>query len=146
TSNDVILGVRGAEHPFPIYRQFGVPVVISTDDQGVSRSNMTQEYVRAVRDYRLTYTELKQIVRNSLEFSFGPGASLWAESPDTHRVSACAKSLTSGKPDSTCEDYLTHSERARLQWKLESDFAQFERANCCVIPASSAQKFTASVR
>src|SRR5262249_25375918 len=49
TSNDVILGVRGDQHPFPIYRKFGVPVVINTDDEGVSRSNMTQEYVRAVR-------------------------------------------------------------------------------------------------
>ena len=48
TSNDVILGVRGDEHPLPIYRKFGVPVSLSTDDEGVSRSRLTEEFARAV--------------------------------------------------------------------------------------------------
>jgi adenosine deaminase len=72
TSNDVILNVRGDHHPFPIYMQYGVPVVIATDDEGVSRSDMTREYERAVETYGLTYPKLKQIVRNSLEYSFLP--------------------------------------------------------------------------
>ena len=50
TSNDSILGVSGKNHPFPAYRKFGVPVTLATDDQGVSRSDMTQEYVRAAAD------------------------------------------------------------------------------------------------
>ncbi|MFZ0634874.1 MAG: hypothetical protein WA755_15785 [Candidatus Acidiferrales bacterium] len=29
TSNDVILGVSGKDHPFPIYRKFGVPVAFT---------------------------------------------------------------------------------------------------------------------
>src|SRR6266446_81638 len=32
TSNDVILGVNGKDHPFSLYRMFGVPVALSTDD------------------------------------------------------------------------------------------------------------------
>ncbi|HVH72830.1 MAG TPA: adenosine deaminase, partial [Candidatus Dormibacteraeota bacterium] len=48
TSNDVILGVSGKDHPFPLYRQFGVPVALATDDEGVSRIDLTHEYVRAV--------------------------------------------------------------------------------------------------
>jgi adenosine deaminase len=70
TSNDAILGVRGDRHPFPVYRRNRVPVVLSTDDEGVSRSNLTLEYQRAVMDYNLTYSDLKEIVRNSLEYSF----------------------------------------------------------------------------
>lgn len=70
TSNDLILGVRGDRHPFPEYRKYGVPVVIATDDEGVSRGDMTHEYLRAVEDYGLSYWELKKIVRNSLEYSF----------------------------------------------------------------------------
>ncbi|HEX4642204.1 MAG TPA: hypothetical protein VH161_02015, partial [Candidatus Acidoferrales bacterium] len=35
TSNDVILGVAGKDHPLPIYRKFHVPVALSTDDEGV---------------------------------------------------------------------------------------------------------------
>ena len=74
TSNDVILGVRGKDHPLPTYLAAGVPVVLSTDDAGVSRINLTNEYFRAVRDYRLDYRTLKRIARNSLEFSFLSGA------------------------------------------------------------------------
>ncbi len=48
TSNDLILGVRGPEHPLQTYMKYGVPVALATDDQGVSRSDMTHEYVRAV--------------------------------------------------------------------------------------------------
>lgn len=72
TSNDVILNVRGNHHPFPIYMKYGVPVVIATDDEGVSRSDMTREYQRAAENYGLTYSQLKQIVRNSIEYSFLP--------------------------------------------------------------------------
>jgi len=72
TSNDVILGVRGDRHPLPVYRKYHVPVALSTDDEGVSRSNMTLEYERAVLDYNLTYSDLKEMVRNSLEYSFLP--------------------------------------------------------------------------
>ncbi|MFZ0643917.1 MAG: hypothetical protein WAM25_12195, partial [Candidatus Acidiferrales bacterium] len=69
TSNDVILGVSGNSHPFPIYRKFGVPVALSTDDEGVSRIDLTHEYVRAVETYALSYADLKQMVRTSLEHS-----------------------------------------------------------------------------
>ena len=80
TSNEV-LGVSGKNHPFPIYREFGVPVALSTDDEGIERIDLTNEYVRAVESYDLSYADLKQLVRNSLEYSFLPGVSLWA-APD----------------------------------------------------------------
>jgi adenosine deaminase len=47
TSNDKILGVRGKDHPLPAYLAAGVPVVLSTDDPGVSRINLANEYFRA---------------------------------------------------------------------------------------------------
>ena len=78
TSNDVILGIKGKHHPFSLYRKFGVPVALSTDDEGISRIDLTHEYVRAVETYDLSYADLKHLVRNSLEYSFLPGASLWA--------------------------------------------------------------------
>ena len=81
TSNDVILGVAGKDHPLPIYRKFHVPVALSTDDEGVSRIDLTHEYVRAAETYALSYADLKQMVRTGLEHDFLPGASLWRE-PD----------------------------------------------------------------
>src|SRR5215471_17133689 len=79
TSNDVILGVRGQEHPLPLYRKYGVPVALSTDDEGVSRIDLTNEYIRAAQTYALTYSDLKKMARTSLEHSFLPGASLWSD-------------------------------------------------------------------
>jgi adenosine deaminase len=70
TSNDQILGVRGDQHPFPAYRAAGVPVVLSTDDAAVERIDLTNEYVRAARDYDLDYATLKAIARASLTYSF----------------------------------------------------------------------------
>jgi adenosine deaminase len=70
TSNDVILGVRGNDHPLMAYRAARVPITLSTDDAGVARIDLSSEYFRAARDYPLGYRELKKIARNSLEHSF----------------------------------------------------------------------------
>jgi adenosine deaminase len=127
TSNDMILGVRGDEHPLPMYLKYAVPVMLSTDDEGVARSDITQEYWRAVRTYKLPYKTLKQMVRNSLEYSFLPGASLWTDSTYARYDAACTNAKPQHSPASgRCESFLKSSERARAQWNLEVDFNQFE--------------------
>src|SRR5882762_4935598 len=116
------------DHPFSLYRMFGVPVALSTDDEGVSRIDLTHEYVRAVQTYDLHYSELKRMVRTGLEHSFLPGASLWS-APDTftRAVPACSHdSLGAEKPSSACAAFLNSSERARQQWELERRFRAFE--------------------
>ena len=128
TSNDVILGIGGKDHPFPLYRQFGVPVALATDDEGVSRIDLTHEYVRAVEAYGLNYADLKQMVRTSVEHTFLPGASLW-DAPDafTRPVAPCAKDvLGKANPSSSCAALLKSSERAAQQWELERRFREFE--------------------
>jgi adenosine deaminase len=128
TSNDVILGVSGKDHPFPIYRQFGVPVALATDDEGVSRINLTHEYVRAVQTYGLTYADLKKMVRTGLEHSFLAGASLWS-SPDifTRLAAACVQdSAGADKPSARCATFLQSNEKAAQQWELERRFRAFE--------------------
>ena len=127
TSNDLILGVSGEDHPLPVYIKYGVPVALATDDQGVSRSDMTHEYLRAEETYGFSYGELKRMARQSLEHSFLPGASLWTESKPVFRiVPACAGDAT-GKTSHACSEFLAGSERAREQWKLEEEFATFEK-------------------
>jgi len=128
TSNDVILGVSGKEHPFLLYRMFGVPVALSSDDEGVSRIDLTHEYVRAVQSYDLHYADLKKMVRTSLEHNFLPGASLW-NAPDAfaQTVVDCAPdSPGTEKPSSGCAAFLKSSERAQQQWELERRFRAFE--------------------
>ena len=129
TSNDLILGVSGDDHPLPVYMKYGVPVAICTDDEGVNRSDMTHEYMRAVDGYGLPYAELKRMTRQSLEHSFLPGESLWSETKGALRpVIVCAADAAgSGKPSAGCAKFLAANERAREQWKLEAAFAEFEK-------------------
>jgi adenosine deaminase len=128
TSNEVILGIRGKDHPLLTYRKAGVPVALSTDDEGVSRIDLTHEYVRAVETYGLGYTDLKQMARTSLEHSFLPGSSLWREKDVfTHTAAACTgNSLGADKQSSECAEYLQASEKAKQQWGLERRFREFE--------------------
>jgi|SRR5579863_331995 len=127
TSNDVILGVAGDYHPFPTYLHYGVPVALATDDEGVSRGDMTHEYLRAVETYDfLSYEDLKRMARMSLEHSFLAGSSLWV--PDSRLATACASDRAgAGKLSSPCQKFLDANERARVQWKLEEEFTQFEK-------------------
>jgi adenosine deaminase len=128
TSNDAILGVSGKDHPFPIYRQFGVPVALATDDEGVSRINMTHEFVRAVQTYGLRYADLKKMARTGMEHNFLAGPSLWS-APDSFArlVPACAQdSPGAEKPSPRCATFLQSSEKAAQQWELERRFRVFE--------------------
>ncbi|HMJ22485.1 MAG TPA: hypothetical protein VK513_11275, partial [Terriglobales bacterium] len=54
----------------PAYMRYAVPVALATDDQGVARSDMTHEYLRAAETYGLTYADLKHMAQQSLEHSF----------------------------------------------------------------------------
>jgi adenosine deaminase len=130
TSNDVILNIKGADHPLPMYRLYHVPVALSTDDEGVSRINLTHEYVRAAMAYPLTYSDFKQMVRAALEHSFLPGDSLWEQTGSWESYSrpraACGPQLGREQASGACASLLAGSEKARQQFELERRFQVFE--------------------
>lgn len=70
TSNEFILGVEGRAHPYLIYSSYGVPIVISTDDSGVSRNNLSHEYRLLAARYHPSYEQIKGYVYNSIQYSF----------------------------------------------------------------------------
>ena len=128
TSNDGILGIKGVAHPFSTYRAASVPVALSTDDEGVSRSELTNEYVRAVLDYKLTYRNLKRLARTGMEHDFLPGTSLWPWPDDFEApVKPCQDQTPGGDtPTTACKAFLDGSEKATAQWELERRFRAFE--------------------
>lgn len=128
TSNDGILGIKGADHPLPFYRRANVPVALSTDDEGVSRIDLTHEYVRAALEYNLSYADLKQIARTGLEHNFLPGKSLWAkEDAFTAPASECSgQPLGAEHLSARCKAYLDANEKAAQQWEQEHRFHTFE--------------------
>jgi hypothetical protein len=130
SSNLGILGVAGREHPLRDYMTFGVPMVLATDDERVSRSDPTNEWVQAVRDHRLGYGDLVRMARDSLEYSFLGGDSLW----DAVRLArreyrprgACSGDLPLIDAISEgCRTFLGASEKAHRQWELERRLADF---------------------
>lgn len=123
TSNDVILGIRGPAHPLHAYMAAGVPVALATDDEGVARSEMTREYLKAVRDQDLGYPALKTMARTSLQHAFIQGEPLWRDLASLTPAPACAGGWESAR----CRTFLARSPRARLQRDLERRFGWFER-------------------
>ncbi|WP_264523621.1 adenosine deaminase [Flavobacterium sp. N502536] len=70
-SNEFILKVKENRHPFTLYKEFNVPIVISTDDAGILRTNMTEQYVLLAKRYKdVSYATIKQYVYNSINYSF----------------------------------------------------------------------------
>jgi adenosine deaminase len=70
SSNAFILGVKPEEHPVGFYHRAGVPLVLSSDDAGVLRHQLSEEYVLLYRHHNMHYSEIKQIAFNALRYSF----------------------------------------------------------------------------
>jgi adenosine deaminase len=62
--------VWGRAHPIGLYRRYGVPIALATDDEGVSRTDMTQQYEAAVTEQGFGYRALKAMAIDSLRYSF----------------------------------------------------------------------------
>ncbi|HRI64008.1 MAG TPA: hypothetical protein PK156_07210 [Polyangium sp.] len=129
TSNDQLLGMKGTGHPIGAYLAANVPVGLSTDDEGILRIEILDEYVRAVQEHDLGYLPLKKMVRNTLEHSFLGGSSLWKTRDDyTAYVTECAADVPGNTPSAACDTFLMNNAKARIQWRHEVDVAAFEKA------------------
>jgi hypothetical protein len=128
SSNDLILGISGSRHPLATYLEYGVPVALATDDEGVSRSEISVEFLKAAEDQGLGYLQLKTMARNSLQYAFIAGESLWSDGRKLVPVVQCTRDVAEMKLTSnTCRQFLSNNEKGKLQWQLEEDLHTFER-------------------
>jgi adenosine deaminase len=127
TSNAAVLNVMGSAHPLLLYRRYQVPIALSTDDEGVLRTSLSEQYKIAVLNYQFSYLSLKNLARNSIQYSFLPGAGLWQDDNYQQIVRACAASLKTALLTLDCQNFLKANEKADLQWKLEQQFRRFEK-------------------
>ncbi|MBV8801937.1 MAG: adenosine deaminase [Gammaproteobacteria bacterium] len=126
TSNDAILNVKNANHPLPLYLSYHVPVALSTDDEGISRTTLTLEYQKAILRYHLSYSTVKQLVRNSIFYSFLPGKNLWENDTYHEMTMECQHDFPGHSVSNTCQQFLDKNLKAKLQWDLEKQFSLFE--------------------
>ncbi|WP_224963134.1 hypothetical protein [Geomonas subterranea] len=128
TSNAQILGVAGAEHPFAQYRAYGVPVAFASDDEGVSHANLTDEWIYGFQKYGLTRDDLQYLGRNSLQYSFIPGAPLWSDVAKVEPVEACSGDHPgSATPSIRCGNFLKQNGKAAAQWEYEARLKEYWR-------------------
>ena len=127
SSNDLILGISGPRHPLATYLEYGVPVALATDDEGVARSEISLEFLKAAEEQGLGYLQLKTLARNSLQYAFIAGESLWSDGRKFTPVAQCARDVEDMKLSNSCRQFVAGSEKARLQWQLEQDLDAFER-------------------
>ncbi len=125
-SNASILEVKPEDHPYQWLRKKGVPVSLSTDDAGITRSELWNDYAAAVRN-GATYDDLKTAARNGIAFSFLAGEGLWAD-PNVYKkpIAACAGQLGNAEPKGACADLVARSDKAREQWRHERLLKAFE--------------------
>jgi len=122
-SNLRILQVSGRNHPLHYYLSNQVPIVLSTDDEGILRTDLTTQYVTAVIDQGLDYPTLKQMNRNTLTYAFVPGKSLWADADKARLRQECLDLNAK-----TCTLFIKDNEKAKLQWNLEQQLKNFENS------------------
>ncbi|KTC66525.1 adenosine deaminase [Legionella adelaidensis] len=122
TSNQEILNIFGLKHPLHYYLTHHVPVVLSTDDEGILRTDLTREYAKAVTQQHLGYNDLKNISRNALTYSFLPGRSLWKNAAKNIVTSECTNLRSK-----SCDNFLQTNKKANLQWQLEIALQNFEK-------------------
>ena len=128
SSNDLILGISGSRHPLATYLEYGVPVALATDDEGVARSEISLEFLKGAEEQGLNYFQLKTLARNSLQYAFIAGKSMWNDGRKFAPVVPCARDVQDMKLTSTsCRQFLDGNEKGKLQWQLEQDFNAFER-------------------
>jgi adenosine deaminase len=71
SSNEFILGLVNDKHPIMLYKNAGVPIVLGTDDGGILRTSMTEQFVVLAKRYsEIKYRDIKQFVYNSIDYSF----------------------------------------------------------------------------
>lgn len=58
------------EHPFLLYLRLGLPVSLSTDNEGLLETSQTNEITTAIEQTDMSYCELKQMIYNSITTSF----------------------------------------------------------------------------
>ena len=129
SSNEGILGIKGDAHPFMLYRRAGVPVSINTDDEAISRSNLTMEFVIAANRYDLRYDELLELARNSLEYAFMQGDGLFV-GRDYKRLREPFGDVRKADwtPSAEAQELLANDLKLRLQVDLERQIVAFEHS------------------
>lgn len=139
TANAIMLGIEGKDHPFLIYYKNGVPCTFNSDDGGIFREGLTDQFVRASRDFpELNYEDMVKIAMNSITYSYLPGESIWYDDNEYKRlkpgfegvydyqVSPDGAFILDWNQSPFVKGFLAKSEKAYMQCRQIRLILQFE--------------------
>ncbi len=128
SSNKKILNLKNGKHPINQLRRHAVPFVLCSDDSGVTRSELKDEFRKVAKRYEeFDYKAFKKLSRNSISFSFLPGESIYKD-----RVEYKLKPLFNNlmdlnwRPSTEQNQFLKGNDKARLEARLIRKFVLFE--------------------
>ena len=60
------------DHPIKDYLDAGIRVTVNTDNRLISNTSLTNEYIKIVKHYNLSISELKKLILNGFTAGFLP--------------------------------------------------------------------------
>ncbi len=112
-SNSVILEVPPEDHPYAWFRKMGVPVALSTDDSGISRSELSGDYIFAVPQRRHLRRPEDRAARNArrLQLPAGGGAVEPTRTPIASRWRLAPARLGNAEPKAPARSWSRRATR-----------------------------------
>lgn len=130
-SNQLLLG-KGVEHPLNSFLEWGIPVLVCTDNKGVMTSSVTQEYLNLVKAHDLSLGNIMEFVRNGVRFSFvksSPDGGIFepTKKKTEYRLKPCFRDIHNPDwvPNDEAKRILQESEGARLAFRTERAIGKF---------------------
>lgn len=78
TSNVKLTAISSiAAHPFLNYLRLGIPVALSTDNDGIFKTSIVKECETAILNTDIQYSELRQMILNSIQLAFVDSKTKW---------------------------------------------------------------------
>jgi adenosine deaminase CECR1 len=69
-SNRLLYNVPIVNHPFRCYLKDGMMLSLNTDNRGVFEKSLTEEFVDAVQAFGLSWSQVKTLCENSIDYGF----------------------------------------------------------------------------
>lgn len=127
SSSKDILNLEGCSHPIHLFLKNKIPIVIATDDAGISNTSLTNEYVQIAKWVpNLTYKDLKNIAIQSLESSFLRGEGIYDKNDNGYFLKPMFQTLNNLSEEAI--QLLQSSEKARIEYQHALKIANFEKA------------------
>ncbi|NGX58852.1 MAG: hypothetical protein K940chlam3_01760, partial [Chlamydiae bacterium] len=112
----------GEEHPISLFDRYHIPVSLNSSYPAITHQDQTDQFLEVFLTQKYDYLKLKQLARNSLEFSFLEGVSIFLDR-DTLKLASKFEGVDTCAWKDTVRDL---SEKGREQVKLERALVEFE--------------------